>query len=238
MAEEKGNFFVRRPIVAMVIAIVIVIVGGVSVIGLAIEQYPNLTPPVVEVRGTYVGANALNVEESVATPIEQEMNGVDNMIYMKSTNSNDGTMTIQVSFDVGTDPDMNTVLAQNRVSAATSKLPAAVTQYGVTTKKSMPNQLMLVTLTSDNPTHNNQEFLGNYALINIKDRLARIPGLGRMSWGLPTIPCGSGSNRTASPSWGSPFPRSSMPSTNKMSSCPGENSGQNQLLQVLSLPIP
>ncbi|MFZ9003084.1 MAG: efflux RND transporter permease subunit [Robiginitalea sp.] len=180
MAEEQGNFFVRRPIVAMVIAIVIVIVGGVSVIGLAIEQYPNLTPPVVEVRGTYVGANALNVEESVATPIEQEMNGVDNMIYMKSTNSNDGTMTIQVSFDVGTDPDMNTVLAQNRVSAATSKLPAAVTQYGVTTKKSMPNQLMLVTLTSDNPTHNNQEFLGNYALINIKDRLARIPGLGRV----------------------------------------------------------
>ncbi len=180
MAEGGGNFFVRRPIVAMVIAIVIVIVGGVSVIGLAIEQYPSLTPPVVEVRGTYVGANALNVEESVATPIEQEMNGVDNMIYMKSTNANDGTMTIQVSFDVGTDPDMNTVLAQNRVSAATSKLPSAVTQYGVTTKKSMPNQLMLVTLTSLNPNHNNQEFLGNYALINIKDRLARIPGLGRV----------------------------------------------------------
>ena len=180
MAEESGNFFVRRPIVAMVIAIVIVIVGGVSVIGLAIEQYPSLTPPVVEVRGTYVGANALNVEESVATPIEQEMNGVDNMIYMKSTNANDGTMTIQVSFDVGTDPDMNTVLAQNRVSAATAKLPSAVTQYGVTTKKSMPNQLMLVTLTSQNPNHNSQEFLGNYALINIKDRLARIPGLGRV----------------------------------------------------------
>jgi HAE1 family hydrophobic/amphiphilic exporter-1 len=180
MAEEQGNFFVRRPIVAMVIAIVIVIVGGVSVIGLAIEQYPSLTPPVVEVRGTYVGANALNVEESVATPIEQEMNGVDNMIYMKSTNANDGTMVVQVSFEVGTDPDMNTVLAQNRVSAATAKLPAAVTQYGVTTKKSMPNQLMLVTLTSDYPAHNNQEFLGNYALINIKDRLARIPGLGRV----------------------------------------------------------
>lgn len=180
MAESKGNFFVHRPIVAMVIAIVIVIVGAVSVIGLAIEQYPNLTPPIVEVRGTYTGANATNVEESVATPIEQEMNGVDNMIYMKSTNANDGTMVVQVSFEVGTDPDMNTVLAQNRVSAATAKLPSSVTKYGVTTKKSLPNILLLVSLTTDNPAHNDQEFLGNYGLINIKDRLARVPGIGRV----------------------------------------------------------
>ncbi len=178
MAENKGNFFVHRPIVAMVIAIIIVIVGTVSLIGLPIEQYPNLTPPIVQVRGTYTGANAVSVEESVATPLEQQINGVDNMIYMKSVNSNDGTMTIDVSFDVGTDPDMNTVLTQNRVSAASAKLPASVTKFGVTTEKSLPNILMLITLTSDG--RYDQDFLGNYALINIKDKLARIKGIGRV----------------------------------------------------------
>ncbi len=175
-----GKFFVNRPIVAMVIAIFMVIVGVVSLNSLPIEQYPDITPPVVEVRATYTGADSISVEQSVATPLEQEINGVEHMIYMKSTNANDGTMLIQVSFEVGTDPDMNTVNTQNRVSAAMAKLPEEVKRLGVKTEKSQPNILMIVALTSEDGRYD-QTFLGNYALINIKDVLARTKGIGRVN---------------------------------------------------------
>jgi len=174
-----GAFFVRRPIVAMVIAIVTVILGVLSVLQLPMEQYPNITPPIVQVRASYTGANATNVEASVTTPLEQQINGVDNMLYMKSVNANDGTMTINVSFEIGTDPDMNTVFVQNRVSAATAKLPEEVKRLGVSTEKSLPNILMLVSLTDPSNKYD-QTFLNNYALINIKDSLARLRGIGRV----------------------------------------------------------
>jgi HAE1 family hydrophobic/amphiphilic exporter-1 len=180
MAIENHNFFVKRPIVAMVMAILTVIIGTVSITGLSMEQYPDITPPMIEVTTTYTGANALNVEQSVATPIEQEVNGVDNMIYMKSTNANDGSMKLQVSFDVGTDPDMNNVFTQNRASIATPKLPADVKQYGLKTEKSFSFPLMIVSLTSTNPSYD-QDWLGNYSTINVKDILARTSGVGKVT---------------------------------------------------------
>ncbi|MFL5373555.1 MAG: efflux RND transporter permease subunit, partial [Myxococcales bacterium] len=175
-----GNFFIRRPIVAMVISIVTVIVGAVSLSRLPISQYPDITPPLIQVTTTYVGASALDVEQSVATPIEQQVNGVENSIYLKSTNANDGTLKLEVSFEVGSDLDISNVLTQNRVSQATPALPTDVKNYGVNVKKSLSFPLMLVTLTSPSGTYDSN-FLSNYALININDQLARIGGVGQVT---------------------------------------------------------
>ncbi len=172
-----AEFFVNRPIVAMVIAIIMVIIGGVALGSLPIAQYPEITPPMVSVTASYTGANATNVEQSVATPIEQKVNGVENMIYMKSTNSSDGSMKLDVSFEVGTDLDNANVLTQNRVSEAQALLPEEVKRLGVTVKKQLSFPLLLVSLISPNNTYD-ANFLTNYATINVLDALSRIQGVG------------------------------------------------------------
>ena len=139
-----ANFFIRRPIVAIVISILMVLMGLFSLKGLSIEQYPFLAPPSIRVTATYPGASAVAVEQSVATPIEQEVNGVDKMIYMKSSNTSDGRMQLDVNFEVGVDQDTANVLTQNRVSSAQARLPQEVVAQGVTVKKQSPSILMVI----------------------------------------------------------------------------------------------
>src|SRR5277367_4009783 len=171
-----SKFFINRPIVAMVIAILMVIVGGVSIFTLPTAQFPNIVPPEIQVRALYVGADALTVEQSVATPIEQQMSGVDNMNYMYSTNANNGQMTLTVNFDIKTDPNIDQVLTQLRSSQATAQIPADVINNGITVQKSLAAPFMAISLYSPNGTFNSV-FLANYGYINISDELTRIPGV-------------------------------------------------------------
>jgi HAE1 family hydrophobic/amphiphilic exporter-1 len=173
-----SKFFINRPIVAMVIAILTVIVGAVAVVSLPVAQFPAIAPPEVQVSAIYVGADAQTIEQSVATPIEQQMSGVDNMNYMYSLNATaNGQMRMIVDFDVATDPNTDLILAQSRETQAASQLPVDVTNYGVTVQKSVLAPLMLVALYSPNGTHD-ARFLANYGYINLNDPLTRVKGVG------------------------------------------------------------
>jgi len=169
-------FFVRRPIVAIVIAILMTLVGGVCILALPIAQYPQIAPPEVQVRTHYTGADAITIEQSVAAPIEQQMSGVDNMNYMYSINANTGDMRMIVNFDVATDANIDQILAQLRVSQAQSQLPADVNNYGVTVQKATTAPLMLIDLYSPKGTYDGI-FLANYGYINLVDQLTRVPGI-------------------------------------------------------------
>ena len=175
-----AKFFISRPIVAIVISIVTVIGGVVAMAKLPVAMLPDIVPPQISVSTTYTGADALTIEQSVATPLEQQMNGVDNMLYMMSTNANDGTMNLKVTYDVGTNVDIDQVNTQNRVAQASPNLPTSVNQYGVTVKKLMGLPLLVVSVYSPNSTYSGQ-FLGNYATININDAILRIPGVGQVT---------------------------------------------------------
>src|ERR1700728_3531888 len=171
-----AKFFINRPIVAMVISVLLVIIGVVAMLSLPTAQFPNIAPPEVQVKALYVGADAQTVEQSVATPIEQQMSGVDNMNYMYSVNANNGSMTLTVNFDIKTDPNTDQVLAQMRTTQANSQLPVDVINAGVTVQKSTSSPLMLISLFSPKGTYDNI-FLANYAYINLLDQMTRTPGI-------------------------------------------------------------
>ena len=171
------RFFVDRPVFATVLSVVIVLVGLVSLMQLPIAQYPEVVPPTVQVQAVYPGASANVVAETVASVIEQEINGVEGMLYMQSKSTNDGTVNIQVTFELGTDIDFAQVLVQNRVAIAEAKLPEEVRRNGVTVKKQSPNILLAINLISPDGSRD-QTFLSNYATLQLKDELARVPGVG------------------------------------------------------------
>src|SRR5580698_799783 len=170
------RFFINRPIVAMVIALLLVIVGIVSMLSLPVSQFPNIVPPEIRIQTTYVGGDAKTVADSVATPIEEQMSGVDNMNYMYSISANNGVMRMGVNFDVKTDANVDEVLAQLREKQAESQLPSDVSKYGVTIIKSPTSPMMLIGISSPKGTHD-ATFLANYAYINLVDQITQLKGI-------------------------------------------------------------
>src|ERR671925_1365661 len=175
-----SKFFIERPVLSNVIAILMILIGGVALLELAVAQYPDVVPPTVQVSTRYPGASAKTVIDTVALPIEQQVNGVEDMIYMQSYSGADGTYTLTVTFKIGTDLNFAQVLVQNRVSAALAQLPQAVQSQGVTVQKKSTAILLFVTLTSPDNRYDSL-YLSNYATINIRDELSRLPGVGNVT---------------------------------------------------------
>ena len=172
-----SEFFINRPVLANVLAIVIVLIGAVALVTLPVAQYPNIVPPTVQVTTSYPGASAQTVVDNVALPIELQVNGVEGMIYMQSTSTDAGTYTLTVTFQIGTDLDFAQVLVQNRVSAALASLPQSVQAQGVVTQKKSTAILQIISLTSPDGRFDSL-YMSNYATINLINELSRLPGVG------------------------------------------------------------
>ncbi len=176
----KSDFFIDRPVFSIVISIIIVLVGLIGLVMLPVDQYPQIVPPVVKISASYPGASAQTVAQAVATPIEQELNGTPGMLYMESTNTNSGSFSATLTFDISSDPDLAAVEVQNRVKLAESRLPAEVVQNGISVEKEAASRLMTITVLSDDPKFD-EIYLSNYTTLNVLDMLRRVPGVGRVS---------------------------------------------------------
>src|ERR1700685_1582783 len=175
-----ANTFIKRPVTAIVISIVLVITGAICILNLPIDQYPDITPPIVQVNGQFTGADAQTVEQTVATPIEEQVNGTPGMEYMQSNSTNNGLMTLNVTFKIGTDIDIAALDVKNRVSIATPWLPAVASRLGITVRAINPSQLMMVAVYAPKGTHD-ITLLDNYTNIFIQDALLRGPGVGSIA---------------------------------------------------------
>ena len=174
------RFFIDRPIFSAVISLIITLLGALALVGLPLEQYPTITPPVIQVQTNFPGANAVTVAESVAAPIEQQVNGAKGMIYMESRSTNDGAYRLNVTFEVGTDPDLAAVEVQNRLGVAQPQLPTDVIRQGIVVRKASTGFLQIISLTSPDGRYDNV-FLSNYATLFLQDAISRVPGVGQVT---------------------------------------------------------